>query len=169
MHFLDQAKIFCRSGSGGPGAVSFRREKFIEYGGPDGGNGGKGGDVIFEAVAGLNTLIDFRYTQHFRAPRGSGGSGSNRTGGGGDDLVIKVPVGTQVLSEDKEEVLLDFTHVGQREMFLRGGDGGNNARPGLDFSYGGSGALLEIPCVARRSFVAKLAARPRVLVLLTRY
>jgi GTP-binding protein len=124
MHFLDQAKIFVRSGSGGPGAVSFRREKFIEYGGPDGGNGGKGGDIIFEAVAGLNTLIDFRYTQHFRAPRGSGGSGSNRTGGGGDDLVIKVPVGTQVLSEDKEEVLLDFTHVGQREMFLRGGDGG---------------------------------------------
>ena len=124
MHFLDQAKIFCRSGSGGPGAVSFRREKFIEYGGPDGGNGGKGGDVIFEAVAGLNTLIDFRYTQHFRAPRGSGGSGSNRTGAGGDDLVIKVPVGTQVLSEDKEEVLLDFTRVGQREVFLRGGDGG---------------------------------------------
>ena len=124
MHFLDQAKIFVRSGAGGPGAVSFRREKFIEYGGPDGGNGGKGGDVIFEAVAGLNTLIDFRYTQHFRAPRGSGGSGSNRTGGGGDDLVIKVPVGTQVLSEDKEEVLLDFTRVGQREVFLRGGDGG---------------------------------------------
>ncbi|MFN3432776.1 MAG: GTPase ObgE [Sphingomonas sp.] len=124
MHFLDQAKIFVRSGAGGPGAVSFRREKFIEYGGPDGGNGGKGGDIVFEAVAGLNTLIDFRYTQHFRAPRGHGGSGSNRTGGGGDDLVIKVPVGTQVLSEDKEEVLLDFTRVGQREIFLRGGDGG---------------------------------------------
>ena len=124
MHFLDQAKIFCRSGAGGPGAVSFRREKFIEYGGPDGGNGGKGGDVIFEAVAGLNTLIDFRYTQHFRAPRGSGGSGSNRTGRGGDDLVVRVPVGTQVLSEDKEEVLLDFTRSGQREIFLRGGDGG---------------------------------------------
>jgi len=124
MHFLDQAKIFVRSGAGGPGAVSFRREKYIEYGGPDGGNGGKGGDIVFEAVAGLNTLIDFRYTQHFRAPRGSGGSGSNRTGGGGDDLVIKVPVGTQVLSEDKDEVLLDFTRVGQREVFLRGGDGG---------------------------------------------
>ncbi len=124
MHFLDQAKIFVRSGTGGPGAVSFRREKFIEYGGPDGGNGGKGGDIVFEAVAGLNTLIDFRYTQHFRAPRGQGGSGSNRTGGGGEDLVIKVPVGTQILSEDKEEVLLDFTKVGQREVFLRGGDGG---------------------------------------------
>ncbi len=124
MHFLDQAKIFVRSGAGGPGAVSFRREKFIEYGGPDGGNGGKGGDIVFEAVAGLNTLIDFRYTQHFRAPRGMGGSGANRTGAGGDDLVIKVPVGTQILSEDKEKTLLDFTRIGQQEIFLRGGDGG---------------------------------------------
>ncbi|HEX8446452.1 MAG TPA: GTPase ObgE [Sphingomonas sp.] len=124
MHFLDQAKIFVRSGAGGPGAVSFRREKFVEYGGPDGGHGGKGGDIIFEAVAGLNTLIDFRYTQHFRAPRGKGGSGSNRTGAGGDDLVIRVPVGTQILSDDKETVLLDFTEAGQREVFLRGGDGG---------------------------------------------
>ena len=124
MHFLDQAKIFVRSGAGGPGAVSFRREKFIEYGGPNGGNGGKGGDIIFEAVAGLNTLIDFRYTQHFKAPRGGGGAGKNRFGAGGDDLVIKVPVGTQILSEDKEEVLADFTVAGQREVFLRGGDGG---------------------------------------------
>lgn len=124
MHFLDQAKIFVRSGAGGPGAVSFRREKYIEYGGPDGGHGGKGGDIIFEAVAGLNTLIDFRYTQHFKAQRGHGGAGSNRTGGGGDDLVIKVPVGTQVLSEDKEQVLADFTVAGQRQVFLRGGDGG---------------------------------------------
>ena len=124
MHFLDQAKVFLRSGAGGPGAVSFRREKFIEYGGPDGGNGGKGGDIVFEAVDGLNTLIDFRYTQHFRAPRGQGGAGTNRTGGGGDDLVIKVPVGTQVLSEDKEDVLADFTRPGVREVFLRGGDGG---------------------------------------------
>src|SRR3569623_1424129 len=124
MHFLDQAKIFVRSGAGGPGAVSFRREKFIEYGGPDGGNGGKGGDIVFEAVAGLNTLIDFRYTQHFRAPRGHGGAGSNMTSAGGDALIIKVPVGTQILSEDKEEVLADFTKAGQREVFLRGGDGG---------------------------------------------
>lgn len=124
MHFLDQAKIFVRSGAGGPGAVSFRREKFVEYGGPDGGNGGKGGDIIFEAVAGLNTLIDFRYTQHFRAQRGIGGAGRNRTGAGGEDLVIKVPVGTQVLSEDKEHVLADFTKVGERKIFLRGGDGG---------------------------------------------
>ena len=125
MHFLDQAKIFVRSGMGGPGAVSFRREKFIEYGGPDGGNGGKGGDIIFEAVAGLNTLIDFRYAQHFRAPRGSGGSGSNRTGAGGDDLVIKVPLGTQVLADDEDRtLLLDLTEVGEQVLFLRGGDGG---------------------------------------------
>ena len=124
MHFLDQAKIYVRSGTGGPGAVSFRREKYIEYGGPDGGNGGKGGDIVFEAVAGLNTLIDFRYTQHFKAPRGKGGAGQNQTGAGGNDLVIKVPVGTQILSEDKEHVLADFTKAGQRQVFLRGGDGG---------------------------------------------
>jgi GTPase len=124
MHFLDQAKIYVKSGAGGAGAVAFRREKFVEFGGPDGGNGGKGGDIIFEVVPGLNTLIDFRYTQHFRAPRGKGGSGSNKTGGGGDDLVIRVPVGTQVLSEDKEHVLADFTKAGERRVFLRGGDGG---------------------------------------------
>ena len=125
MHFLDQAKIFVRSGAGGPGAVSFRREKFMEYGGPDGGNGGKGGDIIFEAVHGLNTLIDFRYTQHFRAPRGKGGSGSNRTGAGGEDLVIKVPVGTQILADDEDRTLLmDLTKEGERAVFLRGGDGG---------------------------------------------
>ena len=124
MHFLDQAKIYISSGAGGPGAVAFRREKFVEYGGPDGGNGGKGGDIVFEAIAGLNTLIDFRYTQHFRAPRGKGGAGSNRTGGGGNDLIIRVPVGTQVLSEDKEHVLADFTKIGERRVYLRGGDGG---------------------------------------------
>ena len=125
MHFLDQAKIFIRSGAGGPGAVSFRREKYIEFGGPDGGQGGKGGDIIFEAVPGLNTLIDFRYTQHFRAPRGKGGAGSDRTGGGGDDLLIKVPVGTQVLADDEDRTLLaDLTEVGQRIVLLKGGDGG---------------------------------------------
>jgi GTPase len=125
MHFLDQAKIFIRSGAGGPGAVSFRREKFIEFGGPDGGDGGKGGDIVFEAVPGLNTLIDFRYTQHFRAPRGKGGAGSNRTGAAGEDLVIKVPVGTQVLADDEDRTLLaDLTVDGQRALFLRGGMGG---------------------------------------------
>lgn len=125
MHFLDQAKIYVRSGWGGGGAVSFRREKYVEYGGPDGGNGGKGGDIVFEAVAGLNTLIDFRYTQHFRAQRGMGGMGTNKTGAGGDDLVIKVPVGTQILADDEERTLLaDLTKVGERIVFLRGGDGG---------------------------------------------
>jgi GTP-binding protein len=124
MHFLDQAKIYLRSGQGGPGAVSFRREKFVEYGGPDGGDGGKGGDIVFEAVEGLNTLIDFRYSQHFKAPRGKGGAGRNQTGAGGGDLVIKVPVGTQILSDDKEHVLADLTEVGQSIVFLRGGDGG---------------------------------------------
>ncbi len=124
MHFLDQAKVYLKSGDGGVGAVSFRREKFVEYGGPDGGNGGKGGDIIFEVVEGLNTLIDFRYTQHFRAPRGKGGAGRNQTGGGGKDLVIKVPVGTEILSDDREQVLADFTEPGVQKIFLRGGDGG---------------------------------------------
>src|SRR6476620_2653360 len=125
MHFLDQAKIYVKSGAGGPGAVSFRREKFVELGGPDGGDGGKGGDIVFEAVPGLNTLIDFRYTQHFRAPRGKGGAGSNRTGAGGDDLVIKVPVGTQLLADDEERTLLaDLTKVGERVTLLKGGMGG---------------------------------------------
>lgn len=125
MHFLDQAKIFIRSGAGGPGAVSFRREKFIEFGGPDGGDGGKGGDIVFEAAPGLNTLIDFRYTQHFRAPRGKGGAGQNRTGAGGDDLVIQIPVGTQILADDQERTLLaDITRIGQRFTLLQGGMGG---------------------------------------------
>ena len=124
MHFLDQAKIYIKSGAGGPGAVSFRREKYVEYGGPDGGNGGKGGDIVFVAVQGLNTLIDFRYTQHFKAARGGHGMGKDRTGASAPDLVIEVPVGTQVLSEDKEEVLADFTEVGQRVTLLEGGMGG---------------------------------------------
>jgi GTP-binding protein len=125
MHFLDQAKIYVKSGAGGPGAVSFRREKFIEYGGPDGGDGGKGGDVVFEAVPGLNTLIDFRYTQHFRAPRGKGGAGSNRTGARGSDLIIKVPVGTQILADDDDRTLLsDLTKAGERVVLLKGGMGG---------------------------------------------
>ena len=124
MHFLDQAKIYIKSGAGGPGAVSFRREKYVEYGGPDGGNGGKGGDIIFEAVPALNTLIEFRYAQHFKAARGSHGMGRDRTGAGAKDFVIKVPIGTQVLSEDKEDVLADFTEAGQRLTLLEGGIGG---------------------------------------------
>src|SRR5262245_47514320 len=124
MHFLDQAKIYVRSGTGGPGAVSFRREKFIEFGGPDGGDGGKGGDIAFEAFDGLNTLIDFRYTQHFRAQRGKGGAGQNRTGAGGKDVVVKVPVGTQIWSDDREHLLADLTRVGERVVLLQGGDGG---------------------------------------------
>jgi GTPase len=125
MHFLDQAKIYVKSGAGGPGAVSFRREKFVEFGGPDGGDGGKGGDIVLEAVPGLNTLIDFRYTQHFRAPRGKGGAGANRTGAGGGDLVIRVPIGTQVLADDEERTLLaDLAKEGARVTLLHGGIGG---------------------------------------------
>lgn len=124
MKFLDQAKIYLRSGDGGAGCVSFRREKFIEYGGPDGGNGGRGGHIIFEAVDNLNTLIDFRYQQHFKAPKGDHGRGSNCTGANGEDLVIKVPVGTQILDNDKETVLHDFTVAGERYVFLKGGDRG---------------------------------------------
>ncbi len=124
MHFLDQAKIYIRSGAGGPGAVSFRREKYVEYGGPDGGNGGRGGDVVFEAVPALNTLIDFRYTQHFKARRGAHGMGKNRTGASAPELVIEVPVGTQILDDDQETVLADFTEAGQRVVLLEGGLGG---------------------------------------------
>ncbi|MBP9691999.1 MAG: GTPase ObgE [Alphaproteobacteria bacterium] len=124
MKFLDEAKIFIKSGDGGAGAVSFRREKFIEFGGPDGGNGGKGGNIIFEAVSNLNTLIDFRYHQHFKAEKGNHGMGECRTGSSGKDLPIRVPVGTQVLAEDKETLLADFTEEGQKLLLLKGGDGG---------------------------------------------
>lgn len=125
MQFLDSAKIYIASGAGGDGAVSFRREKYVEYGGPDGGDGGKGGDIIFECVDGLNTLIDFRYTQHFKAQRGAGGMGRNRTGPGGNDLVIRVPLGTQILADDEERTLIaDLTTVGERVVLLKGGDGG---------------------------------------------
>lgn len=124
MKFLDQAKIYVKSGDGGPGCISFRREKFIEHGGPDGGNGGKGGDVIFTAVKELNTLIDFRYAQHFRARPGDNGAGEMRSGANGADMIIRVPVGTEVLDEDQETVLIDFTEPGQTVTFLKGGDGG---------------------------------------------
>lgn len=124
MKFLDEAKIFIKSGDGGAGCVSFRREKFIEFGGPDGGNGGRGGDIVFEAVSNLNTLIDFRYLQHFKAGKGDHGRGENRTGPAGKTLTIKVPVGTQILAEDKETLIADFTEEGQRFRLLKGGDGG---------------------------------------------
>jgi GTP-binding protein len=124
MKFLDQAKIYLQSGNGGPGCLSFRREKNIENGGPNGGNGGKGGDVIFEAVETLNTLIDFRFQQHYKAKSGMYGMGDNRSGAGGEDLVIYVPVGTQILDDDRETVLADFTRDGDRRVFLKGGDGG---------------------------------------------
>jgi GTPase len=124
MKFLDQAKIYLRSGDGGDGVVAFRREKFIEFGGPDGGDGGKGGDIALEAQPDLNTLIDFRYTQHFRAKKGGNGSGSDRTGAGAPDLVVKVPVGTEVLAEDRATLLADMDAPGKRVVLLRGGDGG---------------------------------------------
>lgn len=124
MKFLDEAKIYVKSGDGGAGCTSFLREKYIEHGGPNGGNGGKGGDVIFECVDALNTLIDFRYTQHFRAEKGQHGMGKERSGAHGSDIIIRVPVGTQILDEDKETVLADMTSVGLKIYFLRGGDGG---------------------------------------------
>ena len=124
MKFLDQAKIFLKSGDGGAGAVSFRREKFIEFGGPDGGDGGRGGDIVVEAAENLNTLIDYRYQQHFRAGRGNHGMGKNRSGASGRTLTLRVPIGTQIFDDDKETLLADLTEVGQRMVLLKGGDGG---------------------------------------------
>ncbi|MEO9682277.1 MAG: GTPase ObgE [Tateyamaria sp.] len=124
MKFLDLTKVYIRSGSGGSGCISFRREKYIEYGGPDGGDGGTGGTVWAEAVDGLNTLIDFRYQQHFFAKNGQGGMGKQRTGKDGDDIVLRVPVGTEVLDEDQETVIADMTTLGQRVQLAKGGNGG---------------------------------------------
>ena len=124
MKFLDEAKIYVRSGRGGAGSVSFRREKFVEYGGPDGGDGGRGGDIVLEAVENLNTLIDFRYQQHFKAEVGMHGMGRQRTGRSGKSITIKVPVGTQVLAEDRETLIVDMIKPGQTYMLCRGGDGG---------------------------------------------
>lgn len=129
MHFIDEAKIFVKSGDGGAGCVSFRREKFIEYGGPDGGDGGRGGSVIIETVDNLNTLIDFRYKQHFKAQKGDHGKGQNRSGASQDDLIIQVPIGTQILDEDGETLIEDMQKAGQRITLAKGGDGGlGNAR-----------------------------------------
>ena len=152
MKFLDQVKVYVRSGNGGGGAVSFRREKYIEFGGPDGGDGGRGGDVWIEAVEGLNTLIDYRYQQHFKAGTGVHGMGRNRHGAAGEDVVLKVPVGTEVLDEDKE-LLVDMTYSGQRVLLAKGGNGGfgnthfkgpinqapRHANPGLEGSSWPSG------------------------------
>lgn len=124
MKFLDQAKIYVKAGNGGPGAVSFRREKFIPYGGPDGGNGGRGGDVLVQCISGLNTLIDYRYQQHFKAKSGVNGMGKNRHGGAGASITLKVPPGTQILSEDRSQVLADLTEDGQEITLLQGGRGG---------------------------------------------
>lgn len=124
MKFLDQAKVFIRSGDGGGGSVSFRREKFIEFGGPDGGDGGRGGDVWAECVDGLNTLIDYRYQQHFKAKTGQHGMGRNRHGAKGDDVVLRVPKGTQIFEEDGETLVADMTEVGERVLLARGGNGG---------------------------------------------
>jgi len=124
MKFLDEAKVYIRSGDGGNGCVSFRREKFIEFGGPNGGDGGKGGDVIAQAVEGLNTLIDYRYQQHFTAKNGGAGTGKDRHGANGPDAVLKVPVGTQIYDEDGETQLADLTETGQRVVLIRGGNGG---------------------------------------------
>jgi GTP-binding protein len=129
MKFLDEAKVYIRSGDGGNGCVSFRREKFIEYGGPNGGDGGNGGDVVVETVDGLNTLIDYRYQQHFTAKNGRGGMGKDRHGATGSDMVLKVPVGTQIYEEDGETLLADLTEIGQRVVLAHGGNGGfGNAR-----------------------------------------
>ncbi|NQW11587.1 MAG: GTPase ObgE [Alphaproteobacteria bacterium] len=124
MKFLDQAKVYVKSGDGGSGCLSFRREAFVEYGGPDGGDGGRGGDVVVQCVDGLNTLIDFRYQQHFKAQNGRPGKGKTMTGAGGEDIVLRVPVGTQIWDENYETLLIDITKVGQRVVLTKGGDGG---------------------------------------------
>lgn len=124
MHFIDEVKIYLKAGDGGNGAVSFRREKFIEFGGPDGGNGGKGGDIILLTTPELNTLIDFRYKQHFKAKRGEGGMGRNRTGESGEDLILKVPVGTQIFSQDGETLIADLTELNHSFIIAKGGRGG---------------------------------------------
>ncbi len=186
MKFLDEAKVYIRSGDGGNGCVSFRREKFIEYGGPNGGDGGKGGDVVAEAVDGLNTLIDYRYQQHFTAKNGQAGMGKDRHGSNGADAVLKVPVGTQIYEEDGETLLVDLTEMGQRLVLARGGNGGfgnahfksstnraprraNPGQPGQEHTIRlrlkliADAGIVGLPNAGKSTFLAAVsAAKPKI-------